>query len=204
MQGDFSLHHRVFSRLGIESYPVKVSKDFDKVDGLVLPGGESTTISLLLKSNDMKNVLIDFGKSYPVMGTCAGLIMMAKNVSDNRITSLGFLDIDVNRNAYGRQIQSSTEIVRYNFNEQTIKDLPTTLIRAPKITKIGKKINVLGTLDGTPVAVLSGHHLGLAFHPELDGIDIFHQILFDSQSEVFYKKKIKNGIHDMSFHNHGI
>jgi 5'-phosphate synthase pdxT subunit len=188
----------VFSRLGIESCSVKVSSDLDKVDGLVLPGGESTTISLLLDSNNMNKTLIDFGKSYPVMGTCAGLIMMAKTVSDGRIKPLGLLDIVVDRNAYGRQIQSSKEMVRYNFNEQTKIDLSTTLIRAPKIIKVSKKINVLGKFDGTPVAVLSGHHLGLTFHPELDEINIFQQILFDSQSEVFYKKKVENSIPNMS------
>jgi len=188
----------VFSRLGIESCSVKVSSDLDKVDGLVLPGGESTTISLLLDSNNMNKTLIDFGKSYPVMGTCAGLIMMAKTVSDGRIKPLGLLDIVVDRNAYGRQIQSSKEMVRYNFNEQTKIDLSTTLIRAPKIIKVSKKINVLGKFEGTPVAVLSGHHLGLTFHPELDEINIFHQILFDSQSEVFYKKKVENSIPNMS------
>ena len=152
----------------------------------------------------MNETLIDFGKSHPVMGTCAGLIMMAKTVSDGRIKPLGLLDIVVDRNAYGRQIQSSKEIVRYNFNEQTKIDLSTTLIRAPKIIKASKKINVLGKFDGTPVAVLSGHHLGLTFHPELDEINIFHQILFDSQSEVFYKNKVENSIPNMSLERLGV
>ena len=85
MQGDFALHHRVFSRLNIESVPVKVPLDLESVDGLVIPGGESTTLSLLIDSFDLREPLINFGKDHPVMGTCAGLIMMAKEVPDEQI-----------------------------------------------------------------------------------------------------------------------
>ena len=187
MQGDFALHHRVFSRLNIESVPVKVPLDLELVDGLVIPGGESTTLSLLIDSFDLREPLINFGKDHPVMGTCAGLIMMAREVPDERVNPLGFLNICVDRNAYGRQIESSTEMVKYHFNSNTKIEFATTLIRAPKIFEMGDDIQILGELKGSPVAVISGHHLGLSFHPELDDIDIFHQILFDPSSNVYTK-----------------
>ena len=81
LQGDFALHHKVFSKLGIESIPVKVAKDLDSIDGLVIPGGESTTISLLIDTFHLRQALIEFGNEKPVMGTCAGLILMAKKCS---------------------------------------------------------------------------------------------------------------------------
>ncbi len=188
MQGDFALHHRVFLRLGIESIPVKVPSDLDSTDGLVIPGGESTTMSLLIDSFKLRNPLIEFAKENPVLGTCAGLIMMAREVPDKRVNPLGLLDIVVDRNAYGRQIESSIEIVNYRLNSVKEIELSTTLIRAPKIVDIADSVQVLGKLNDSPVAVISNHHLGLSFHPELDGIHLFHQVLFDHQSEFYYKK----------------
>jgi len=181
------LHHHVFFRLGIQSIPVKVPTDLDSTDGLVIPGGESTTMSLLIDSFKIRNPLIEFAKENPVMGTCAGLIMMSRKVIDNKVNPLGLLDIVVDRNAYGRQIESSKELVNYHFNALKEIELTTTLIRAPKILQFGKHVKVLGKLDGSPVAVLSGHHLGLTFHPELNNIDLFHQILFDPTSDYYYK-----------------
>ena len=136
----------------------------------------------------MYEPLVNFGRYNPVMGTCAGLIMMAKTVKDNRINPLGLLDIVVERNAYGRQIESSQNIVKYNFSDIDTIKLPTTLIRAPKIIKIGNKIKVIGKYNNSPIAILEGHHLGLSFHPELDGLEIFHQILFDKESQYYFKK----------------
>jgi 5'-phosphate synthase pdxT subunit len=192
LQGDFALHHKVFSKLGIESIPVKVAKELDSIDGLVIPGGESTTISLLIDTFHLRQALIEFGNEKPVMGTCAGLILMAKNVHDERINPLGFLNVTVDRNAYGRQIESSTELVKYFFNSPINIELETVLIRAPKISKLGENVHVIGELNGSPVAVISGHHLGLTFHPELNGIDLFHQILFNPNSDHYYKKINQN------------
>ena len=188
LQGDFALHHRVFERLEIQSVPVKVASDLDLIDGLVIPGGESTTMSLLINSLKLWSPLNEFAKDHPVLGTCAGLIMMARDVPDKRVKPLGLLDIVVDRNAYGRQIESSTQMVTYCFNSIHKFELVTTLIRAPIISEIGVNIQILGKFDGVPVAVLSEHHLGLSFHPELNEIDIFHQILFDTSSQYFYKK----------------
>ena len=188
LQGDFALHHRLLKDMGVDSSSVKKSSDLDRVDGIIIPGGESTTMSLLIDNFNMHDALVDFGTVNPVMGTCAGLIIMASNVDDERINPLGLVDITVERNAYGRQIQSISESVQFNFSEIDKRILPTTFIRAPKITKISGDFKVIGTYKDSPVAILSGHHLCLTFHPELDQIDIFHRILFDSSSEVYFKK----------------
>ena len=188
MQGDFSLHHDALERIGIDSVPVKTPSDLDQIDGLVIPGGESTTMSLLINTYNMFEPLVQFGMTNPVMGTCAGLILMAEVVNDDRIDPLGLIDIVIERNAYGRQIESSKQKVEFVFSENHKIKLSTTLIRAPRITRISDDIKVLGEYNNSPIAILSGHHLGLSFHPELDKIDIFHQIIFDKQSEFYFKK----------------
>jgi len=188
MQGDFALHHDALERIGIDSVPVKTPSDLDQIDGLVIPGGESTTMSLLINTYNMFEPLVQFGMTNPVMGTCAGLILMAEVVNDDRIDPLGLIDIVIERNAYGRQIESSKQKVEFVFSENHKIKLSTTLIRAPRITRLSDDIKVLGEYNNSPIAILSGHHLGLAFHPELDEIDIFHQIIFDKQSEFYFKK----------------
>jgi len=188
LQGDFALHHRLLKDMGVDSSSVKKSSDLDRVDGIIIPGGESTTMSLLIDNFNMHDALVDFGTVNPVMGTCAGLIIMASNVDDERINPLGLVDLTVERNAYGRQIQSVSESVQFNFSKIDKRILPTTFIRAPKITSISGDFKIIGAHKDSPVAILSGHHLCLTFHPELDQIDIFHRILFDSSSEVYFKK----------------
>ena len=188
LQGDFALHHRLLKDMGFDSSSVKKSSDLDIVDGIIIPGGESTTMSLLIDNFNMHEALVDFGTVNPVMGTCAGLIIMASKVDDERINPLGLVDLTVERNAYGRQIQSVSEPVQFNFSEIDKRILPTTFIRAPKITNISGDFKIIGTYKDSPIAILSGHHLCLTFHPELDQIDIFHRILFDSSSEVYFKK----------------
>ena len=179
LQGNYSLHHKIFSDLGISSKGIKTARDLDNIDGLVIPGGESTTISLLLDSFDLRIPIKNFAKENPIMGTCAGLIMMSKSIKgDKKVTPLGILDIIVDRNAYGRQIMSCKEPVSFRLNNQKI-EINATLIRAPKIISINDSVNVLATIDNFPAVVMEGKHLGLSFHPELDGITIFHEILFN-------------------------
>ena len=192
LQGDFALHHRIFEEMGIGSVSVKLPKHLDGIEGLVIPGGESTTMSLLMDSFNLREPILSFATNYPIMGTCAGLILMATKVHDSRVVPLGLLDISVDRNAYGRQIMSSTEPAQFHFGEESFT-VPATLIRAPKIIEVGKNVRVLGKCGEEPLIVLSGHFLGLSFHPEIDGISIFHEILFDSQSKYFWT--ILNQVH---------
>ena len=186
LQGNYSLHHKIFSDLGISSKGIKTARDLDNIDGLVIPGGESTTISLLLDSFDLRIPIKNFAKENPIMGTCAGLIMMSKSIKgDKKVTPLGILDIIVDRNAYGRQIMSCKEPVSFRLNNQKI-EINATLIRAPKIISINDSVNVLATIDNFPAVVMEGKHLGLSFHPELDGITIFHEILFNSSCKFYW------------------
>ena len=186
LQGNYALHHKIFSDLGISSKGVKTAKDLDNIDGLVIPGGESTTISLLLDSFDLRAPIKNFAKENPIMGTCAGLIMMSKSIkNETKVTPLDILDIIVDRNAYGRQIMSCKEPVSFKINNQKI-EINATLIRAPKIISISDAVNVLAMIDSSPAVVMQGRHLGLSFHPELDGVTIFHEILFNPSCKFYW------------------
>ena len=178
LQGNFELHHKILKNLGYDSVGVKSSRDLECLEGLVLPGGESTTMSLLIDSFNLRDSLLDFSKNKPILGTCAGLILMAKNIeNESKVNPLGIFDITVDRNAYGRQIMSKKEQINMKLNSKLV-DFEVTLIRAPKIIEIGDDTQVLLDLDDSPIAVYNGMHMGLSFHPELNGVTLFHDILF--------------------------
>ena len=178
LQGNFESHHKILKKLGYDSVGVRNSSDLECLDGLVLPGGESTTMSLLIDSFNLRDSLLDFSKNKPILGTCAGLILMAKNIeNESKVKSLGILDITVDRNAYGRQIMSKKEHINMKFDSKLI-DFQVTLIRAPKIKGVGNEVQVLLELDDSPIAIYNGMHMGLSFHPELNGVTLFHDSLF--------------------------
>ena len=178
LQGNFELHHKILKNLGYDSVGVKSSSDLECLEGLVLPGGESTTMSLLIDSFNLRDSLLDFSKKKPILGTCAGLILMAKNIeNESKVNPLGIFDITVDRNAYGRQIMSKKEHINMKLNSKLV-DFEVTLIRAPKIIEIGDETQVLLNLDDSPIAVYNGMHMGLSFHPELNGVTLFHDSLF--------------------------
>jgi len=178
LQGNFELHHKILKNLGYDSVGVKSSSDLECLEGLVLPGGESTTMSLLIDSFNLRDSLLDFSKNKPILGTCAGLILMAKNIkNESKVNPLGIFDITVDRNAYGRQIMSKKENINMKLNSKLV-DFEVTLIRAPKIIEIGDETQVLLNLDDSPIAVYNGMHMGLSFHPELNGVTLFHDSLF--------------------------
>ena len=187
LQGNYALHHKIFSDLGISSKGIKTARDLDNIDGLVIPGGESTTISLLLDSFDLRIPIKNFAKENPIMGTCAGLIMMSKSINgEKKVKPLEILDITVDRNAYGRQIMSSKKPVSFRLNNQKI-EINATLIRAPKIISVNDSVDVLVMIDNFPAVVMQGRHLGLSFHPELDGVTIFHEILFNPSCKFYWQ-----------------
>ena len=147
---------------------------------MVIPGGESTTISDLMERINFHDSIKNFARTKPILGTCAGLIMMSKNIVDDRLKSLGILDVSVDRNAYGRQINSFESEIEVSINGKNHSVL-ATFIRAPKINKIGKNVKVLSYLNNEPVVVKQGLHLGLAFHPELVETTFFHNYTFREQ-----------------------
>ena len=187
LQGDFELHHNILRELGYDSHSVKESTDLENLDGLIFPGGESTTMSLLIDSFNLRKSILDFSKENPILGTCAGLILMARAIEDeSKVNPLGILDIEVSRNAYGRQIMSRKENITIESDSKTF-DMELTLIRAPKILKINKSINVIAEIDNSPAAVFDGRHMGLSFHPELNGVTFFHEMLFSSSNTLNFK-----------------
>ena len=187
LQGDFELHHNILRELGYTSFSVKESTDLENLDGLIIPGGESTTMSLLIDSFNLRKSILDFSKENPILGTCAGLILMARAIEDeSKVNPLGILDIEVSRNAYGRQIMSRKENITIE-SDSKIFDMEVTLIRAPKILKINKNINVIAEIDNSPAAVFDGKHMGLSFHPELNSVTFFHEMLFSSSSTLNFK-----------------
>ena len=189
LQGDFGLHHKILQELGYDSYSVKESADLESLDGLIIPGGESTTMSLLIDSFNLRKSILDFSKENPILGTCAGLILMAKVIEDeSKVNPLGILDVEVSRNSYGRQIMSRKENIAIE-SDSKIFNMEVTLIRAPKILKINKNINVIAEIDNSPAAVFDGKHMGLSFHPELNGVTFFHEMLFSSPSTLNFKNR---------------
>lgn len=166
LQGDFDLHCRVIEKLGRKPLLVKTVGELKKCSALIMPGGESTTVRRLSNGLDLTEELIRFGKSKPVMGTCAGLILMAKNIENSSEPTLGLIDITVKRNAYGRQVHSFSQTGRL-VGLNGLSEFEMVFIRAPIITEVGSGVEKLGFLDKQVVMVQNENILGLTFHPEL-------------------------------------
>jgi len=177
LQGDFAEHVAMLRRIGAEPREVRLPADLEGLEGLIIPGGESTTISRLMDEWGLRQPIARMAHGgLPLWGTCAGLILAAQKVVDGSVQPLALLDIDVERNAYGSQLDSFfTDIHIPAFGESP---MPAVFIRAPVIRRVGPQVEVLGRLpDGTPVAVRQGNLLGSSFHPELTPDSRFHRYL---------------------------
>jgi pyridoxal 5'-phosphate synthase pdxT subunit len=174
LQGDVREHLAMLKQLSCDVVEVRKPSDLENIDGIVLPGGESTTISKLLDIFSMREPLRDFiasGKA--VFGTCAGMITLANEVIDSASgqQSLGVMDISVRRNAFGSQLDSFEEAVNFDG-----KSLNVAFIRAPIVERVGEGVEVLSKLaDGTVVAVRDGNMLATSFHPEITGETFVHE-----------------------------
>lgn len=173
LQGAFAKHAEILRTLNATSYLVRYPEDLDKCDALIIPGGESTTISKRVDDIGLRDPLISFAHEKPVFGTCAGLIMMAKESNDSLITTFGILDVEVVRNGYGTQYDSFLAEIDYIEGG---KEAPFqgVFIRAPRIKSIGPNVKVIAHLKGEPILIQQGHHLGAVFHPELTGDPRIH------------------------------
>ena len=166
LQGDFQAHKRSLDEIGITAAIVKKTEQLDDVDGLIIPGGESTTLIKLMDAWGWWQPLIDFAAGKPVFGTCAGMILVAKNVSNPPQKSLDLIDVDVERNGYGRQIDSFEVTGEFRANRQT-REMPMIFIRAPRITRLGENVEALVECRGDVVMAREGNVLIASFHPEL-------------------------------------
>ena len=182
LQGDFAEHQTMLQSLGAEVVQVRLAKHLDTLDGLIIPGGESTTIGKLATDFHLMDPLREFGQQHAIWGTCAGAIFLSR---DARRTQplLNLMDITVARNAFGRQVDSfETELQvpalrKFGNNGRLFH---AVFIRAPLIEKVGEGVTILATLeDGRIVAARQGHFLATSFHPELTGDDRFHRYFME-------------------------
>lgn len=167
LQGDFAAHGRMLRQLGAEVREVRVPADLDGLDGLVIPGGESTTMTLGVAREGLGDPLREFARSgAPIFGTCAGLIMLDRD-------HLGIMDVLATRNAFGRQVHSFEEDLEIaGVDGPPVRAI---FIRAPWVAERGEGVEVLGAVDGHPVAVQQGSLLAISFHPELSGETRLHE-----------------------------
>jgi 5'-phosphate synthase pdxT subunit len=178
-QGAFAEHIAILHQLKVEALPIRLPRELNGLDGLIIPGGESSSISKLMLDYNLMNEVRNLAKNgLPILGTCAGMILLANKVSDLNIEPLGAMDITVRRNAFGRQIDSfETELSMPVLGE---KPFPGIFIRAPLIEQANSEVEILARLnDGTGVAARQGKLLASAFHPELTDDLRFHQYFMD-------------------------
>jgi 5'-phosphate synthase pdxT subunit len=164
LQGDFEAHERALLRAGAEPVQVRSAADLEGVEGLVIPGGESTTMLKLLDRENLLEPLREFGRHRPIFGTCAGAILLASGVANPPQPSLGLMDMEVERNAYGRQLDSRIARLHPQGMEG---ELEAVFIRAPIIRRVGEGAKIIASYAGDPVLVEQGRHMAATFHPEL-------------------------------------
>ena len=172
LQGDFEAHQKAFARAGAEAVQIRTAEGLGRVDGLVIPGGESTTMLKLLHLEGLVEPLRQFGEAKPIFGTCAGAILLARRVTRPAQESLGFMDIDVERNGYGRQLDSHVA----ELDDAEGGPLEAVFIRAPIIRRAGAGVTVLARYRGDPVLVQEGRHMAATFHPELTSDGRIHRL----------------------------
>ncbi|MGQ9634387.1 MAG: pyridoxal 5'-phosphate synthase glutaminase subunit PdxT [Bryobacteraceae bacterium] len=170
LQGDFEAHRIALARAGAEGFEVRTAGDLEQAEGLILPGGESTTMLKLLREEGLWELLREFGRSRPMFGTCAGAILLASKVTHPEQESLGLMDLEVERNAYGRQLHS--HVARVEAEEGPLE---AVFIRAPIIRRTGPGVRVLARHKGDPVLVEESLHMAATFHPELTSEDRIHR-----------------------------
>ena len=187
-QGDFDAHRRTLERLGVRAVLVRKPDELDGIDGLVIPGGESSTFLKFLEREGFLHKLRDFVSRKPAFGTCAGAILLAKEVNPSQ-ESLGALDIAIQRNAYGRQIDSSIMTAPTKLGGDPLE---MVFIRAPRIDRVGEGVQVLAEREDHPVLVREGKILAATFHPELSSDLRIHELFLGIVNEA------KNGLrHDV-------
>lgn len=168
LQGAYQKHIDMLHALGVPAHTVRQPHELDDCSALIIPGGESTTISLLIQNYGLYEPINVFAKHHPVMGVCAGMIMMASEVDDDRVTPLGLIPFKALRNHYGRQVHSFTTDIELDFDNQG-PAFPAIFIRAPGVDKLSMDVQVLARNKHNDEAVIlsKGYHMALSFHPEL-------------------------------------
>ena len=175
VQGDFAEHIAILRRIGADTREVRLPEQLEALDGLIIPGGESTTLSRLMSIYHLREPVAEMvAEGRPVWGTCAGMIMLANEITEQDPVPLGLMDISVKRNAFGRQVDSFEQPLRISPLDP--EPYNCIFIRAPVVIRVGSKVDVLASLDdGRPVAVRQDNLLATSFHPELTRDTRVHQ-----------------------------
>ena len=181
LQGNYIQHKRMLDNLGINNILVQYPRELEKCDLLIIPGGESTTISKLIDRNKFRKPIMNFAHINSVFGTCAGMILLSSTKEANNLKPLGVMDFKTKRNAYGRQVNSFSGNLHLEFdNSNNFKAL---FIRAPKVSNLEKGIKILATYKKEPVMISDGRHIATTFHPEIGNDVRIHKYIMEQINE---------------------
>ena len=179
LQGNYSQHQAVLDQIGVANCLVLYPDDLDSCDLLIIPGGESTAISKQIHRNNFRPKLAEFVKKKPVFGTCAGMILLSSSNKKN-LEELSVMDFDLDRNAYGAQINSFSDNILLNFDKD--KKFHGFFIRAPKVSRIGSNVEVIATFKNEPVMLTDGMHYVTSFHPEIGNDYRIHEYIIKNSN----------------------
>lgn len=182
IQGAYVKHAEMIRSLGAETTVIRYKEQLQDIQGLIIPGGESTAFTKQLSFKIALSDLVEFSRQHAVFGTCAGLIIMGEGIDDPRVQQMNILHTKVERNAYGSQIESFTQTITIHLDNEDV-EFPGIFIRAPRIQSVGVNVRVLASLNGQPVIVEEGKHLAAAFHPELTQNDRIHRYFLQKVQE---------------------
>jgi len=194
LQGAYQKHIDMLHALNMPAQTVRKSRELDDCCALIIPGGESTTISLLIQKNDLYEPIKTFAENHPVMGVCAGMIMMATEVDDDRVTPLGLIPFKALRNHYGAQVHSFATDINIDFDDEK-QAFPAIFIRAPGVDKVSSEVQILAKNASNnrneAVILKKGQHMALSFHPELTGDTRIHNFWLNNFKQVSSHATIK-------------
>jgi len=191
LQGNYAMHQSTLERIGIVSIFVKYPHELNQCDGLIIPGGESTSMSKLIDAHQLRESLKNFSLKSPIFGTCAGMILLSSSETSQHMAPLNIMDFTVDRNAWGRQVHSFSHEINLNLKDENIK-FRASFIRAPKVQNIGSRIHILSYYKNEPILISDGNHLAASFHPEMGHDSIIHQHYIRMINEQKISHTIKN------------
>lgn len=188
LQGAFAKHAEVLQALGAGVIEVRKPADLEICDALVIPGGESTTMMKQMEFIDFFDAFRQFSAQKPVFGTCAGLILMSQKIIGDTMCPFQLLDVEVERNAFGRQVESFHTDIDFRIKPGHTKQIPAVFIRAPRIREVRDRVEVLARFEDEPVLIRQGFHLGATFHPELTADHTIHAYFLSLVAENLKQK----------------
>ena len=180
LQGNYYQHKQMLDKLQINNVFVKYPEQLHRLDALIIPGGESSVISKLIEKNNFRQPIVEFSKFRAIFGTCAGMVLLSSTKENSHLIPLNIMEFTIQRNAWGRQIDSFSDNISLNKNNDSFVGY---FIRSPKIKTLGKKIKVLGQYKDEPVILTDGRHMVCSFHPEMGNDFRIYKYFIESLNE---------------------